>query len=231
MKSNNAGSRDVSIWPVLFKTYGPRLSLGILLGIVMYLLQLVNPVILNILLDFIKSQEMQLWKGFFFLGILFLCNLVWTISGHMYLFQLVVVSLQMRSSVMSVIYRKALKLSNKARSEYTGRLNSENFSFKIPIFIYLFSVGEITNYISVDAQRIMETVPFIPNALLSPIFIVTAWYLLYQELGFSAFGGMIALVILIPINVWGTKKCEELETKQLEVFLEIHYETSYGLQN
>ena len=64
----------------------------------------------------------------------------------------------------------------------------------------------------------METVPFIPNALLSPIFIVTAWYLLYQELGFSAFGGMIALVILIPINVWGTKKCEELETKQLEVF-------------
>ena len=125
LKSNNAGSRNVNIWPVLFKTYGPRLSLGILLGIVMYLLQLVNPVILNILLDFIKSQEMQLWKGFFFLGILFLCNLVWTISGHMYLFQLVVVSLQMRSSVMSVIYRKALKLSNKARSEYTGRLNSE----------------------------------------------------------------------------------------------------------
>ena len=134
LKSNNAGSRDVSIWPVLFKTYGPRLSLGILLGIVMYLLQLVNPVILNILLDFIKSQEMQLWKGFFFLGILFLCNLVWTISGHMYLFQLVVVSLQMRSSVMSVIYRKALKLSNKARSEYTGRLNSETLFIKDPFF-------------------------------------------------------------------------------------------------
>ena len=41
--------------------------------------------------------------------------------------------------------RKALKISSRARAQYT--------------------VGEITNYISVDAQRITETIPYLPELI------------------------------------------------------------------
>ena len=197
MNNTNSGNEEiVGIWPVLVQTYGFRSFFGQTVGIVHSLLQFINPIILNLLIEFIRNKEEPNWKGYFYVAILFLCNLVIVVSGHIFLHQMVIVSLQMRSSLISTIYRKSLKLSNKARSKFT--------------------VGEITNYISVDVERIQETIPFLPNIIMCPLIVILAMYLLYKELGISALGGIIVLVILIPINVWTTKKCEQLEEEQLE---------------
>ncbi len=95
------------------------------------------------------NKNDQGWKGYFFICVLFVCNIVWTLSCHMSLHHLVVVGLQMRSSVVTAIYQKALRLSNKARAQFT--------------------VGEITNYMSVDAQRIMDSISYGEFAIPFPV--------------------------------------------------------------
>ena len=78
------------------------------------------------LINHIQNKDAEQWKGVFYICILFVSNIVWTLSCHMSLHNSVIVGIQMRSSVVSVLYRKSLKISNKARAQFT--------------------IGEITNY-------------------------------------------------------------------------------------
>ena len=78
------------------------------------------------LIGHISDKNIEQWKGIFYICLLFVSNIIWTLSCHMSLHNSVIVGIQMRSSVVSLLYRKSLKISNKARSQYT--------------------IGEITNY-------------------------------------------------------------------------------------
>ena len=122
--------------------------------------------------------------------------MIWTLSFHHYIHDMCKIALKMRSSVVSVIYRKAMRLSSKARRSFT--------------------VGEITNYVSVDAQRIVTTTPFLHGMWGAPYMVCLAIFFLYQELGVCAFAGVAVLVLLIPFNVWAMRTTEQLQETQLK---------------
>ncbi len=81
-----------------------------------------------------------------------------------------------------MIYRKSLRLSNRARRRFT--------------------VGEITNLMSIDAQRIVETFNYMNNVWTGPYTIGLALYFLYLELDLAALAGLGALLLIIPVNIW-----------------------------
>ena len=89
---------------------------------------------------------------------------------------------------MSMICKKALSLSGKDRQKYT--------------------TGEITNLISVDAERILDSFPMIGATWAAPMSIVLAMYFLYFELKCAVFAGIGVLLILLPISIYGNKKGE-----------------------
>lgn len=122
--------------------------------------------------------------------------MIWTLSFHHYIHDMCKIALKMRSSVVSVIYRKAMRLSSKARRSFT--------------------VGEITNYVSVDAQRIVTTMPFLHGMWGAPYMVCLAIFFLYQELGICAFAGVAVLLLLIPFNVWAMRTTEQLQETQLK---------------
>ncbi len=95
-----------------------------------------------------------------------------------------------------ICFRKALKLSNKARRNYT--------------------VGEITNHMSVDSQRISDSMWQTTNIWAAPYVIIMSMYFIYLELGNAMFAGVAVMLILIPINFVATKVGEKLEKKQLK---------------
>ncbi len=197
MTNKKETDKQVSIWPVLLRTYGKRFFLSSVLGLFHYLIAYANPVLLKALIKHIQSKEEEAWKGYFYTILMLAASTAWTISFHVFIHQMVVVAIQMRSSVVAAIYRKALSISNNARSKYT--------------------VGEITNYMSVDAQRILESIPFLPSLWAAPLQVAVAMYFLYNELGiFPSLGGLGVLCLLIPLNAWGTKVTESLQEKQLE---------------
>ena len=118
-----------------------------------------------------------------------------TITFHRFVQLVYKITFRARSAVLSMVYRKALRLSNKARREFT--------------------LGEITNFMSVDAQRILDGLPMVSQVWSSPLSLVLAMVLLYRELGPSSFAGVAVLAIITPLNMWGTKKGQDLLEKQV----------------
>ena len=87
---------------------------------------------------------------------------------------------------MSMVCKKSLNLSYKARKKYT--------------------IGEITNLMSVDVQRILDSFPCTKDIWAAPLTIALAMYFLFIELKYAMFAGIGVLLILLPITICGTKK-------------------------
>ena len=62
------------------------------------------------------------------------------------------------------------------------------------------TVGEIVNLMSVDAQRIMDLMPYIHMVWSAPLQMILALIFLYQTMGWSIFAGVIVMILLIPLN-------------------------------
>ena len=147
------------------------------------------------LINHIDSQDDPSWHGYLFATLLFLVSIVSTISFSHYVLNLVEVAIQVRSAMISAIFRKSLKLSSTARQKFT--------------------TGEITNLVSVDTQRLLDNIQYIGVLWGAPYQVILALILLYNELGVAALIGTLGLVVLMPPNYVGGKAVESLQEKQL----------------
>ena len=87
--------------------------------------------------------------------------------------QLYVFAINVRNALISAIFRKTLKLSSKTRTQHTS--------------------GEITNYISVDAQRFLDTIPYLFILWATPYQVVLTIVFLYLELGVAALASVVSI--------------------------------------
>ncbi|KAG0331518.1 hypothetical protein BG000_010823 [Podila horticola] len=104
--------------------------------------------------------------------------------------------LEFKAGLVSMIYRKSLKLSPNARRETT--------------------VGGISNHTSVDAEMISQTVSFIPGIISAPFKICVGMWLLYRQLGPSAFTGLGLVLLIIPIQGLIARKLNMAKDKKLK---------------
>ena len=148
----------------------------------------VQPQILRALLAFVQTWE---WaptdalrgtplRGFVMVALLFITSAIQTLSLHQY-FQLVsVAGMRARAGVVTAIFRKSLRLSNKSRSEQSS--------------------GDIVNLMSVDANRLPDFLMY-AHILWSAVFqIVIAFVSLFDLLGWSAFVGVAIMLVSVPVN-------------------------------
>ncbi|KAL5968005.1 Canalicular multispecific organic anion transporter 2 [Taenia solium] len=78
------------------------------------------------------------------------------------------------------------------------------------------TTGEITNLMSIDAQRFFMLMLNIHILWSAPLQVTVAIYLLWEELGPSVLAGFTLLLIIIPINIMVAKKSKALQEKQLK---------------
>ncbi|KAF9324959.1 Multidrug resistance-associated protein 1 [Linnemannia elongata] len=159
-----------------FKTqWVPLILIRVLTSVMTY----VSPQLLNSLLGFIQSYASPneadhkpvalgiiLAFGMFFTSLLvtFLNGQLQATSTNL--------GLEVRTALMSMIYRKALRLSNSARQKSTA--------------------GEITNHMSVDAERWPMSLPTVITSISVPLEIGIATWMLYELIGWSIFVGIAA---------------------------------------
>ena len=87
------------------------------------------------------DNDAEQWKGYTYAASLLLVGIFNTTTYNHFLAILVEVASQVRSSLISMIFHKTLKLSNSAKVDYTS--------------------GEITNFVSVDVQRLLDGIPYL----------------------------------------------------------------------
>ncbi|XP_053388123.1 multidrug resistance-associated protein 1-like isoform X2 [Mercenaria mercenaria] len=142
------------------------------------------PLILSYLIDFIDAKDTStspLWLGIIYCLIVVISMETSSIFYNAQCHYAACLGLKIKHSLMYLIYQKALTVSK-----------AEN---KI-------SVGDVVNHMSVDCQRIQDSVfysYYLPNCIL---FLTIASYFLYVTVGGPAtIGGMCLLCMIVPLNV------------------------------
>ncbi|KAF9172822.1 hypothetical protein BGX21_006151 [Mortierella sp. AD011] len=190
-----------------WKAIVPIIIMRILIPFTDYL----SPALLGLLLDYIggdtsdessapafispKQEEKPLTYG---LAIAFSMFAVHVITTMMYGFMMrgvYLLSVEIRSSLVAMIYRKALRLSPDARR--------------------MSSTGSITNHMSVDAAMWEEGVDTLSIWISLPFSFSICLLMLYMLLGWSFLAGLFTLLALVPLQVWRAKVFEGLEDERL----------------
>eukprot|EP00051_Salpingoeca_urceolata_P019849 m.293491 g.293491 ORF g.293491 m.293491 type:complete len:1641 (-) comp19492_c0_seq12:32-4954(-) len=169
-----------SLLRALRKTFGWRMAAGGAVKVVNDASQFVGPIILKALIKLSHDLSEPEWKGYYLAAILLLGQLIGALAECQY-FQLVMrTGMQVRSTLTLALLKKSVKLSPKGREDR--------------------STGQIMNMISSDCESLQLVCTGIHAVWSSPLRIAIAIYLLYGELGPSAFVALGLLVLMMPVQ-------------------------------
>ncbi|KAK5801853.1 ABC transporter type 1, transmembrane domain-containing protein [Linnemannia elongata] len=162
-------------------------------------LAFVAPQLMSTLLDFVSSYDTETPQPVA-LGIILAFGMFFSTIGSSIIDgqfnqRVVVMGIEARTALVSMIYRKALKLSPVAKQTETP--------------------GEINNHMSVDCERWNHAFPELPFWFSIPLEICIATWLLYRQLGWSGFGGVGAVVLVMPMQMWIAKHLSRARDEKL----------------
>lgn len=143
-----------------------------------------------------KNEDREAWKGYFYACLMLLTAMLQTLILSQYFHRMFIVGLRIRTALISAIFRKSLRMSNKSRKDTT--------------------VGEIVNLMAVDAQRFMDLTAYINLIWSAPLQIILALVFLWPILGPSVLAGLAVMIILIPVNGFIANKVKTLQIKQMK---------------
>ncbi|PFH36151.1 hypothetical protein BESB_043430 [Besnoitia besnoiti] len=219
--------RTPSLFRVLLKCYGHRLILPACLKFVVDLLGFVGPVMLHRIISFLGSDtaaadaEATLWDGVFYAGILLCSSVVQSFLLHQYFHLQLVLGMQMRVAVASLIFRKALRLMPGAKpraaaacasSEAASSSSSPSSSSSSSA-----STGNVVNLMSVDAQRLQDRMLYIHILWSGPLQICIALLLLFRHVGVAALGGVVVMLVGGPITGLVARRIKRLQSELMSL--------------
>lgn len=183
----------------IWKTFGRSIIIAILFETTKDILEIVEPQILRFFIQcFNKDIEKKYpsLHGFFIACSLFLTNVTSTILGNQFYITIFQAGLGIRGSLAVLIYQKSLRLSASSRSN--------------------FSHGDIMNFGSVDVLRLQRFFENAQSIIGAPIQIIAVLGSLYFLLGKATIGGVICMLVMMPINSYLSKKVKSLSKTQMK---------------
>ena len=139
--SSKENKKQIGILTALIKSFGLEYFLWSILALIHTLSLFASQQNLRLLISFMKDEDQPMCKGYVYALSMFAVMVIGSVTNNQYKRVVFDIGFRARNSVVSMIYRKSLKLSSTARQKYT--------------------VGEITNYVSVDTQRILSDFEFV----------------------------------------------------------------------
>ncbi|KAJ2964710.1 hypothetical protein NQ176_g10780 [Zarea fungicola] len=192
--------KSPSLWLALFRAYGGPYAVGAVFKVGNDLSQYIQPQLLRLLLNWVKSYKTEtpepVIKGAALALAMFACATFQTTMVHQYFQLAFVTGLRIKGGLGSSIYRKALKLSNEGRSTK--------------------STGDIVNYMAVDAQRLQDLTQFAQQAWSAPFQIIICMVSLYNLVGWSMIAGVAVMIIMMPIQGLVARLMKRLQKEQMK---------------
>ena len=176
----NTFPKKYSLICYLYKQIAKNLiSVGILklLGDV---LSFQSPIFLNKLLLYLESDDPS-YRGFIYSTCLFASTLGNALIVSYFNFQMIKISLNIRTILITLIYHKLFRV------KYCTLINQ-------------FSTGEVLNLANTDIERVINFIPSVFQMVSLPIQLIVTLYLLYNEVGLVFLSGVAFILCLIPIN-------------------------------
>jgi ABC-type multidrug transport system fused ATPase/permease subunit len=140
----------------------------------------VGPQVLNSMIFFLKDADAPISTGLWLTAAVTLSQLTMSFCLRHYFFKCYLFGLRIRTAVVVAIYKKALVLSTGERQTRT--------------------LGEITNLMSIDAQRLQDLTTYLHAIWYSFLQISLALFFLFKQLGPSCLGGVVVIIVMMPVT-------------------------------
>ncbi|KAG2736015.1 hypothetical protein G9P44_000105 [Scheffersomyces stipitis] len=198
------GQSKPSLFLAIAKAFGAEFMLGGVFKGLQDALAFVQPQLLRLLIKFVndysESQKagspIPLTKGLLIAVSMFVVSVVQTACLHQYFQRAFDTGMKIKSSLTSVIYNKALVLSNETKQES--------------------STGDIVNLMSVDVQRLQDLVQNLQIIWSGPFQIFLCLYSLHGLIGNSMWAGVAIMVVMIPLNAVIARIQKSLQKTQMK---------------
>ncbi|KAK9477858.1 P-loop containing nucleoside triphosphate hydrolase protein [Lipomyces japonicus] len=184
----------------LFRGFGATYLIAIIFKTGNDILAFSQPRLLQRLIIFINSytgDNPEPFTGGVAIAIgMLLVSVAQTACQHQHFQRSMTVGMQVKSALVSSIYRKAVVLSGEAKNAK--------------------STGDIVNLMSVDAQRLQDIVQNGQVLWSGPFQIVLCLYNLHSLLGGSMWAGVFVMIVMIPTNGYIARKQRALQKSQMK---------------
>ncbi|KAG6828729.1 hypothetical protein H0H92_006917 [Tricholoma furcatifolium] len=194
-----------TLWKALFVAYGGPYAFAAGLKLFQDGLAFLQPQLLRWLLVYISEYQSARFadgtdgpsnlQGFAIAALMFVASVAQTVCLNQYFQRCFETGMRVRAGLVTVVYGKALVLSNDERTRASG---------------------DIVNLMSVDATRLQDLCTYGLIALSGPFQITLAFISLYDLLGWSAFVGVAIMIISIPLNTYIARILKRMQEEQMK---------------
>ena len=188
LKSNtNSRSSQPRLLHAIIRTFGIYLIVpGIICFVEECILLIMQSWFMGQLMSYFNDENTPTFMAWINVFGILLMTACYNITHHQYFYQLQKLGMRLRVAMCSIIYRKALRLSNEAVLGYT--------------------IGKVVNLQTNDVSKLDNCVIFFHHIWIAPIQFLIVSYLTWQLVGkITLVGGTIVITFML-IQPWITKQ-------------------------
>ncbi|KAF0749577.1 putative multidrug resistance-associated protein lethal(2)03659, partial [Aphis craccivora] len=190
-------NRKPALWRALIRMFGTKfMFLGFVICINEIILTISQPILIGKLLEYFNpdnSENSDIRHAYICAFGLLISLLITTVANFLTQQDLMDEALKARVASSSLIYKKALYLSNKALGKTT--------------------VGQMMTLISNDVNQFDVIFHKLHYLWIGPFQTIIVTYLLWQEIGVSSLIGIAFFLVFIPLQGFMGKKMSEIHLK------------------
>ncbi|POM57660.1 Multidrug resistance protein ABC Superfamily, partial [Phytophthora palmivora] len=190
-------SKKPSLVWALGKAFGFKFVVAGFLKLIHDSLQFVGPMIIKDIIAYLSDPTAPLSEGLTYASVIFVSGVVQSFALRQYFFYCYETGMQFRSAIVTAVFEKSMVLSAAARQQRTS--------------------GEITNLMSIDAQRLQDMTPYLHAVWYAAFQIIVSCFLLWQQIGVATFAGVAVILLVIPLMTVISKAMRKLQQRLMQV--------------